>query len=65
MAPTKKFRLLRPNENDKREGQIYCRRHNRIYYRCPVESNLRLCECLSQCEMAAKLGRGKSLRKTG
>jgi hypothetical protein len=60
----------RKNKNLKSEEkaageQIYCRRHNRLFTSCPVEDELHLCECLSQCEMALRDDGYGALRKTG
>ena len=62
MVVPQNSRLLKRNETAAQE-QIYCRRHNRLYDSCPVEDELHLCECLSQCEMALR-GYG-ALPKTG
>jgi hypothetical protein len=53
MLVPRAFRFRRRSHSSPRE-QIYCRRHNRFYLRCPVEHDLHSCECLSQCEVAFK-----------
>jgi hypothetical protein len=58
----KLFRMQGTNGNSEK---IYCRRHNRLYSRCPVEENIRQCECLAQCEMSLKAGRQGPQRSTG
>lgn len=57
---TKIFRMQGSNGN---REKIYCRRHNRIYLRCPVEEKLHQCECLAQCEMAFKPNGVRTLPK--
>jgi hypothetical protein len=53
MTVPKTLKFLKKNNGSQRE-QIYCRRYNKLYSRCPVEDDLHSCECLSQCEMASK-----------
>jgi hypothetical protein len=64
MAAPKNSRTPKRNETAARE-QIYCRMHNRLYSNCPVENELHLCECLSQCEVALRNNGYGALRKTG
>jgi hypothetical protein len=56
MTVPKALRFL-SRTNGNRQEQIYCRRHNKLYSRCPLEGDpraLHSCECLAQCEMALK-----------
>jgi hypothetical protein len=64
MISPKDSRNLKSKERSARE-QIYCRRYNRLYTSCPVEDELHLCECLSQCEMAHRGNGADGLRRTG
>jgi hypothetical protein len=64
MIAPKDSRNLKSDRRSVQE-QIYCRRYNRLYTSCPVEDELHLCECLSQCEMALRGDGRNGLRKTG
>jgi hypothetical protein len=64
MVAPKIIKLFRMHGSNGNNDKIYCRRHNRLYARCPVEENLYLCECLAQCEMALRAGDEGTLPKT-
>ena len=64
MVAPRSIWFFRTNGSNSRE-KIYCRRHNKLLASCPVKEDLRLCECLSQCEMSLKAERIRSLPRSG
>jgi hypothetical protein len=65
MVAPRIIKLFRMQGTNGDNEKIYCRRHNRLYSRCPVEENIRECECLAQCEMSLKTGDKGALPRTG